>query len=168
MELGAKIAFIKETKTVPQIGSFTMFELPTGSYTKGLGVGKVWYKLPIWVQKNEGKWLFDGGAGYEVVPQTDYRNFAYGGFLVKKELSERLELGVEVFAHGSEGPAAPQTEASAMMDVGGYYHFKHHRGRAVPVLLRALGCGTDGKLRVCWDVLDVGKRRQECGEECGV
>ncbi len=103
MELGAKIAFIKESKHVPQIGSFTMFEMPTGSYTKGLGVGKVWYKLPIWVQKNEGKWLFDGGAGYEVVPQTDYRNFPYGGFLVKKELSERLELGVEVFAHGSEG-----------------------------------------------------------------
>jgi hypothetical protein len=63
-----------------------------------------------------------------VVPQTDYRNFAYGGFLVKKELSERLELGVEVFAHGSEGAAAPQTEASAMVDMGGYYHFKNHPG----------------------------------------
>ena len=128
MELGAKIAFIKEGKRMPQIGSFTMFEMPTGSYTKGLGIGKVWYKLPIWVQKNEGKWTFDGGAGYEVVPQTDYRNFAYGGFLVKKELNERLELGVEVFAHGSEGAAAPQTEASAMVDMGGYYHFKNHPG----------------------------------------
>ena len=63
MELGAKIAFIKETKHVPQIGSFTMFEMPTGNYNKGLGVGKVWYKLPIWFQKNSGKWLFDGGGG---------------------------------------------------------------------------------------------------------
>ena len=128
VELGAKIAFIKESKYVPQIGSFTMFELPTGSYTKGLGIGKVWYKLPIWVQKNEGDWLFDGGAGYEVVPQTDYKNFAYGGFLVKRKLSERLELGAEVFAHGAEGAAAPQTEASAMIDIGGYYHFKKHPG----------------------------------------
>ncbi len=128
MELGAKVAFIKETKYFPQIGSFTMFEMPTGSYTRGLGVGKVWYKLPIWLQKNEGKWLFDGGAGYEVVPQTDFRNFAYGGFLVKKELSERLELGAEMFAHGAEGTAAAQTEASAMIDVGGYYHFKKHEG----------------------------------------
>jgi hypothetical protein len=128
MELGAKIAFIKETKHFPQIGSFTMFEMPTGSYDKGLGVGKVWYKLPIWLQKNVGKWTFDGGGGYEVVPQTDYRNFPYTGWLVKKELSERLELGVEVFAHGSEGPAAAQTEASAMIDMGGYYHFKNHPG----------------------------------------
>lgn len=127
-ELGVKIAFIKETKHFPQIGSFTMFELPTGSYTKGLGVGKVWYKLPIWWQKNEGKWTFDGGAGYEVVPQTDFHNFPYTGWLVKKELSERLELGAELFAHGGEGPASAQTEASAMIDVGGYYHFKHHEG----------------------------------------
>ncbi len=55
MELGAKIAFIKESKHFPQIGSFTMFEMPTGNFDKGLGVGKVWYKLPIWLQKNSGQ-----------------------------------------------------------------------------------------------------------------
>jgi hypothetical protein len=128
MELGTKIAFIKESKYVPQIGAFTMFEIPTGSYGKGLGVGKVWYKLPIWLQKNAGPWTFDGGAGYQVVPQTGYRNFPYTGWLVKRKLSERLELGVELFAHGREGFAAAQTEASAMIDLGGYYHFKNHPG----------------------------------------
>ena len=61
-EVGVKLAIIKETKHFPQIGTFTMFELPTGSFDKGLGVGKVWYKLPVWLQKNYGKWLFDGGA----------------------------------------------------------------------------------------------------------
>ena len=126
VELGAKIAFIKEGKHMPQIGSFTMFEMPTGNYDKGLGIGKVWYKLPIWLQKNEGKWLFDGGGGYTIVKQTDYRSFPYTGWLVKKELSKRLELGAELFAHGREGLAAPQTQASAMIDIGGYYHFKHN------------------------------------------
>ena len=129
MELGVKIAFIKEGKHVPQIGSFTMFEMPTGNADKGLGVGKVWYKLPIWLQKNVGKWTFDGGAGYEVVPQTGFRNFFYTGWLVKKKLSDRLELGAEVFAHGREGSAPAQTQASTMVDVGGYYHFKHHPGQ---------------------------------------
>lgn len=126
MELGAKIAYFKETKHIPQIGSFTMFEMPTGSYSKGLGVGKVWYRLPLWAQKNIGKWLLDGGAGYQVVPQTGYRDFPYGGFLLKYTLSERLELGGEVFSHGAEGEAAPQTRASTMIDFGGYYHFKHN------------------------------------------
>lgn len=126
MELGAKIAFIKESKRCPQIGSFTMFEMPTGDAGKGLGVGKVWYKLPIWLQKNSGKWLFDGGGGYQVVPQTGYRNFFYTGWLVKRELSEQWELGAELFAHGREGFAAAQTQASTMLDVGGYYHLKRN------------------------------------------
>ena len=128
MELGAKVAFIKESPHFPQVGTFPMFEMPTGSYDRGLGVGKVYYKIPLWLQKNAGKWLFDGGAGYEVVPQTDYRNFVYSGFLVKRELNERLELGAEAFFHGKEGVAAPQTQSSTLIDVGGYYHFKNHPG----------------------------------------
>jgi hypothetical protein len=125
MELGTKIALIKESPHVPQIGIFTMYEMPTGNYNKGLGVGKVWYKLPLWIQKNWGKWLFDGGGGYQLVKQTGYRSFPYTGWLVKKELSERLELGAEVFAHGREGLATAQTGRSALIDAGGYYHFKN-------------------------------------------
>ncbi len=126
MELGTKVAFIKESPHFPQLGTFPMYEMPTGNYDKGLGVGKVWYKIPIWLQKNWGHWLFDGGVGYEVVKQTQYRNFPYTGWLLKKELSERLELGVEVFAHAREGFAAAQTQAATMIDAGGYYHFKHN------------------------------------------
>ena len=37
MELGVKIAFIKEGKYVPQIGSFTMFEMPTGNCSQRPG-----------------------------------------------------------------------------------------------------------------------------------
>jgi hypothetical protein len=112
----------------PVYGFFPMFEMPTGNSSKGLGVGKVWYKIPIWLQKNAGHWLFDGGVGYQVVPQTGYRDFPYTGWLVKRELNERLELGAEVFAHGREGVATAQTERSAMIDLGGYYHFKNHPG----------------------------------------
>ncbi len=126
MELGAKVAFIKEGKRVPQIGTFPMFEMPTGNFDQGLGVGKPWFKVPIWLQKNRGKWLFDGGGGYTIVKQTQYRSFPYTGWLVKKELSERLELGGELFAHGREGLATPQTQAAALIDFGGYYHFKHN------------------------------------------
>ena len=124
MELGVKYGFIKQTKHRPQIGSFTMFEIPTGSYSKGLGVGKVWYKLPIWVEKEFGPWSLCGGLGYTVVPQTQYRNYLYGGYLVKREINKKLELSAEVFSHAREGFAAAQTQSSTMMDAGGYYHFK--------------------------------------------
>jgi hypothetical protein len=125
MELGAKIAIIKQTKHFPQFGTFTMFEMPTGSYTKGLGVGKVWYKLPVWMEKDWERWTVCGGGGYQVVPQADYRDFPYTAWLVKREFSKKLELGAEVFAHGREGFAAAQTQVSTMIDAGGYYHFKN-------------------------------------------
>jgi len=129
MEAGAKIAIVKESRHIPQIGTFTMFEIPTGNADKGLGVGKLWYKVPLWLQKNFGKWTFDGGGGYVFNPQEGFRDFPYTGWLLKKQLSDRLELGGEIFAHGSEGTAPPQTRAAAMFDLGGYYHFKQHPGR---------------------------------------
>ena len=129
MELGAKIAYIKESKYIPQIGTFTMLEMPTGNSDKGLGIGKVWYKLPVWTQKNIGHWLLDGGVGYQVVPQTGFRNFPYGGFLVKYTFGKRLEFGGEIFSHAREGEAPPQYQAATMVDLGGYYHFKHNPNR---------------------------------------
>jgi hypothetical protein len=62
--------------------------------------------------------------GYTVVPQTQYRNFLYGGYLVKKEVNKKLELSAEVFSHAREGFATAQTQASTLIDAGGYYHFK--------------------------------------------
>jgi hypothetical protein len=142
MEFGVKLAIIKETKRIPQIGTFTMLEIPTGNYDKGLGVGKAWYKLPLWLQKNEGKWLFDGGAGETVVPQTDYHNFPYGGFLVKREVNKKLDLAAEIFSHGGEGVAAPPTHASTMIDGGGYWHLK---GEDTMQLLFAYGHSVAGE-----------------------
>jgi hypothetical protein len=125
-ETGIKWAWIKETKHIPQVGTFTMFELPLGSYSKGLGVGKVWYRVPLWAQKNIGPWTLDGGAGETIVPQSQYKNFPYGGFLLKRDIiHNKLELGAEVFSHGAEGIATPQIRGSTMIDVGGYYHFKN-------------------------------------------
>ena len=56
IELGVKLRFVQEGKHRPMIGTFTMFEIPTGNADRGLGVGKTWYKLPIWVQKSFGPW----------------------------------------------------------------------------------------------------------------
>lgn len=124
MEFGLKYGFVHQTPHRPQIGSFTMLELPTGNADKGLGVGRLWFKLPLWAEKEIGPWSLVGGAGYVLIHQTGYRSYPYGGFLVKRVLNERLELSVESFTHAREGFAAAQTQASSMIDAGGYYHFK--------------------------------------------
>jgi hypothetical protein len=101
-----------------------MFEVPTGNYSEGLGAGRLWYKVPIWVEKEFGHWSLVGGVGYVINKQDQYRDYLYGGYLVKREIGERLELSVEVFSHAREGLATPQTQASTLIDAGGYYHFK--------------------------------------------
>jgi hypothetical protein len=124
MELGVKVAFLLQTKYLPQIGTFPMFEIPTGNYAKGLGVGKTWYKLPLWMQKEIGPWTLDGGAGYVINTQDGFGNYPYGGFLLKRKFGERWELAAEVFAHGGEGRGVPYSRRATFLDAGGYYHFK--------------------------------------------
>jgi hypothetical protein len=125
IEIGIKYRFIQESKHRPMVGTFPMFELPSGSASWGLGVGKVWYRLPLWAQKSFGPWTTYGGAGETVVPQTGYRNFTYGGWLLQRDIGKKLTLGTEVFSHGAEGLATPQTKAATLVDFGGYYYVRN-------------------------------------------
>lgn len=125
IEIGVKLRFIQETKHRPMIGSFTMIEAPAGNSNLGLGVGKVWAKLPIWAQKSFGPWTTYGGAGEEIVPQTGFHNFPYGGWLVQRDIGKKLTLGTEVFSHGGEGPLTTQPHKATLVDFGGYYYIRN-------------------------------------------
>jgi hypothetical protein len=122
IELGSKIRFVKETRRRPEFGIYPMVEVPTGSLAKGLGVGTAWYKLPLWVQKSWGKWTSYGGAGYQITPQTGFRNFAYGGWLLQRDVGKRFTLGGEIYSHGGEGIITPHTRSSTLFDFGGMYY----------------------------------------------
>jgi hypothetical protein len=125
IETGVKIRFIQETRHRPMIGTFTMFEIPSGNAAKGLGVGKGWAKLPIWVQKSFGPWTTYGGVGENINTAPGNRNFTFGGWLVQRDIGTKLTLGTEVFSHGPEGLGTAQTRSATLVDVGGYYYFKN-------------------------------------------
>lgn len=125
IETGIKYRFVQETKHRPQIGTFIMFELPTGSAARGLGVGKTWYKVPLWAQKSFGPWTTYGGGGATIfngVPGL--QTFPFAGGLLQRDIGKKWTLGGELFYHGAEGPAAPQTHWATMLDLGGYYKFR--------------------------------------------
>lgn len=127
LEIGVKYKWIRETKYRPMIGTFTMVEAPTGNFNLGLGVGKAWYKLPVWVQKSWGPWTAYGGVGEEIVPQTGFKNFTYTGWLLQRDIGKKWTLGTEVFSHGKEGPATAQIHGTTLVDFGGYYYI-HNPG----------------------------------------
>jgi len=124
IELGIKYRFVQETKHRPMIGTFTMFEIPTGSAPRGLGVGKTWYKVPLWAQKSFGPWTTYGGGGATVFSVPGYRTYGFAGWLVQRDLGKKVTLGTEIFYHGPEGLLAPQTRPSTLIDIGGYYKFR--------------------------------------------
>jgi hypothetical protein len=120
IELGIKYRFVQESKKRPQIGTFVMFEVPTGDAAKGLGVGKTWYKIPLWAQKSYGPWTTYGGGGEVVVPARGYRNYPFAGWLVQRDFGKKVTLASEVFYHGQIMDTSRQ---ATLLDAGGYYKF---------------------------------------------
>ena len=125
IETGIKFRFVQETPHRPQIGTFVMFELPTGNADKGLGVGSTWYKVPLWAQKSVGPWTTYGGGGETIFSgSAGQRNYPFAGGLIQRDLGKKVTLGSEVFYHGAQGPLAEQSQSATLVDVGGYYKFR--------------------------------------------
>ncbi len=93
IETGIKYRFVQEAKHRPMIGTFVMFEIPTGSAARGLGVGKTWYKAPLWAQKSFGPWTTYGGGGVTLANAPGYRDYPFAGWLVQRDLGKKVTLG---------------------------------------------------------------------------
>lgn len=125
IETGIKFRFVQETPHRPQIGTFVMFELPTGNADKGLGVGSAWYKVPLWLQKSFGPWTTYGGGGETIFSRSSgARDYPFAGWLVQRDVGKKMTLGSEVFYHGAQGSLAEQSQSATLVDAGGYYKFR--------------------------------------------
>ena len=103
-ELGAKYRFIQEDslfKGCPQVGTFPLVELPTGSSSHGLGNGEAQYFLPIWLQKSWGEekreWTVYGGGGYWFNQGSGNKDYTLVGIVLQKQIADNLTLGGEIF-----------------------------------------------------------------------
>src|ERR1035441_9559620 len=99
-------------KSVPRsTSSEIQSTLPTGDAAKTLGVGGMWYRMPLWLQKSWGsedhQWTSYGGGGEVIVSAAGYGNgykdFPFSGLLVQRQMNKKIALGAELFGHGAEG-----------------------------------------------------------------
>jgi len=97
LELGAKYRFIQESDWRPMVGTFPIFDLPTGNSSRGLGSGHLRTFLPIWLQKSWGPWTSYGGGGYWINPGSENKNYWFFGWQVQRDLSKVITLGAEIF-----------------------------------------------------------------------
>src|ERR1039458_6995084 len=118
----------KNRSTFPRSAPLLCLKYQPGTTTRDSAWERFGTKFPSGCKRisETGSWM--AARAKRSVHQTQYRSYPYGAFLLKYKFGERLELGAEVFAHAREGYATPQTEASTLIDIGGYYHFKHHPG----------------------------------------
>lgn len=124
-ELGAKYRFIDPGPDDwwPQMGVFPLIELPTGNAQRGLGAGYTQEFLPVWVQKDFGKWTTYGGGGYWINPGPGNRNYWFTGWLLQRQITDSLALGGEIFHQTS---AMVGRDPSSGFNFGGIYDFSEH------------------------------------------
>lgn len=120
VEVGVKYRFVQETDTTPQIGIFPMAELATGDSNKGLGNGKTWWRLPVWIQKSWGEWTTYGGAGYVINRAEGQKDYPFAGWLLQKDFGEKWTLGGEVFGRDKD---TVDGRGTTILNFGGYYKF---------------------------------------------
>lgn len=115
-----KYRFYHDEAAGVQIAAFPGITLPTAS--KGLGAGHVTALLPIWVQKDLGKWSVFGGGGYAINPGIGNRDYWTGGIALTRQLGGKLLVGVEADRQGADvmgGHATTSLGLGAIYDLPG-------------------------------------------------
>jgi hypothetical protein len=116
LELGVKYRLINNEEEKFMVGTFPLLECPTGDRQRGLGNGRTWGKLPIWVQKSWGPWTTYGGGGYAINRGPGQRDFGFGGWLLQRDINEKLTLGAELYG---EGPSTDSGRGFLLYNIGG-------------------------------------------------
>ena len=124
-EFGVKYRFIEEDEHGwrPQVAIFPLLEAPTGNAARGLGTGSTHAYLPVWLQKDFGAWTTYGGGGYWINPGVGNKNYWFSGWLLQRQVIEKLALGGEIFHQTADTvPGHDQTG----FNLGGVYDFTDH------------------------------------------
>ena len=111
-----KYRFYHDEASGVQIAAFPGITLPTAS--KDLGAGHVTALLPVWAQKDIGKWSVFGGGGYAINPGIGNRNYWTRGIAVSRQFGDKLLVGL---AADRQGPDVVGGHASTSLGIGAIY-----------------------------------------------
>jgi hypothetical protein len=121
--LGVKWRFFNSEKSQLQLGVYPQVLAPTGNHARGLGEGRAAFVLPFLAQKNWEKWTVYGNIGYWWRGANEARNYFYAGAVLEREISEQLELGVELFGNS---PKQRDGRSELAFNVGGTWKLSKH------------------------------------------
>ena len=123
IELAAKYRFLHQASGswLPDLAVFPRVFLPTAS--RQFGPQRLNLFLPVWGEKDFGKWSVFGGGGYDLNPGLDNRNFWLSGVVLTRNMTDRLTLGGEVY---HQTPDNRDARTFTGLNLGGLYKLTDH------------------------------------------
>jgi len=129
IQFGAKYRFLTQEDFGVDVAAFPTLVLP--HLSNNVGDDHASFFLPIWMQKDFGKWSIFGGGGCTLNRTRDTTSFCQGGVALLRQVTDDLNLGVEVFHQGAEEKGGTQETAlglGAVYNLSETYHLLAHWG----------------------------------------
>jgi hypothetical protein len=131
IELAAKYRFAHQADIGWDIAVFPRVFLRSAS--DAVGDQHASFLLPMWFEHDwdDGKWGTFGGGGCVLNRGGDAKDFCRAGWALTRQLSERLQLGVELVHQGADtrgGSASTQAGLGAKYDLGETLHVLAYAG----------------------------------------
>jgi hypothetical protein len=141
-EFGVKYRFLEEEMDGwrPQVSFYPAVQAALGSSGKSLGDSATHLFLPLWAQKSFGPWTTFGGGGYRINPGPDGRNSWFAGWAVLRRISDRFQMGAEIYHETSETSGEKETSGAsigALYDLSDRFHLVGSAGPSTTACCRA-------------------------------
>jgi hypothetical protein len=122
-DIGAKYRFLGSASDswLPDAAVFPAVTVPTGA--RGFDTGHASLFIPVWLEKDFGKWSTFGGGGYDVNPGVGQQNYTFVGWAVTRSFGEHLNLGVEIY---HQTPTISGGAALTNLGFGAIYQMTKH------------------------------------------
>jgi len=120
-ELAAKYRFAHRERCGWDISTFPRWILP--SVAREVGARHHAFQLPIWLEKDYGRWSTFGGAGITLQRGAGARDYALVGWAITRQVLPRLQLGAELFHRSADVPGGL---ATTVLNAGMRYDFSEH------------------------------------------
>jgi hypothetical protein len=97
VELAIKYKFLHQSPgtLTPDVAVFPRLFVPLQN--SRFGPDRAQLFLPVWAEKDWGKWSLFGGGGYEFNPGAGMRNFWQSGIVLTRSFGEQWSFGAEAY-----------------------------------------------------------------------
>ena len=129
IELAAKYRFLHQADLGWDVAFFPRVTLPSASAQ--VGDTHTLLLLPLWLQRDAGRWSTFGGGGCVINRGGDSRDYCLAGWALTRQVIPNLQLGAEIVHQtpdSRDGRASTGVGAGMLYDVNKNYHLLAYAG----------------------------------------